>query len=266
MIPTETVVSDFLGCMPAALALVRAIEYRLLSRFDYPPPVVDIGCGDGFFGSYLFKGWNQSIDLGIELDPRQAREARGSGGYKEVLVCNTCDVPYSDAHFQTIFSNCVFEHIPYLVEVFMEIHRLLKPGGRYIFTAHSHYYNDYLFTAKWLRRLGLTSMAGAYVNLINYIFQHFNCLTPEEWGWKLGKAGLELVHYEYYLGPSVLSAFDRLLPLSAPAYFWHRLFHRYTLLPRSMARLVFQRYICDLVEEREPTGGGLLLVAKRKED
>jgi len=262
--PVETVMRDFLRKMPSALALVRTIEYLLLSRYEYRPPVMDVGCGDGFFGCYLFKGRNQLIDLGVDLNQRRAQKAKNSGGYREILTCNASDIPYPDAHFQSILSNCVFEHLPNLVEVFMEIRRLLKPGGTYIFTAHSHYYNDYLFTVRFLRQLKCNSLASLYIKFINAIFKHFNCLPPEEWQKKLNKAGLALVHYEYYLGPNMLGAFDRLLPLAAPSYIWYVISQRYTLLPRAMAQLLFHRYLCRLAELKEVTGGGLLMIAQRK--
>ncbi|MCX6353700.1 MAG: class I SAM-dependent methyltransferase [Candidatus Aureabacteria bacterium] len=264
MRPVETVMRDFLGKMPSAHALVRTIEYLLLSRYEYSPPVMDIGCGDGFFGSYLFKDRNQIIDLGVDLNLRRAQKAKNSGGYREILTCNASDIPYPDAHFQSIFSNCVFEHMPNLVEVFMEIRRLLKPGGNYIFTTHSNYYNDYLSTVRFLRRLKCNSLASLYIKFINAMFKHFNCLSPEEWQKKLNKAGLALVHYEYYLGPSTLGAWDHLLPLAAPSYIWYAISQRYTLLPRAMAQLIFHRYLCRLAELKESTGGGLLMIAQRK--
>ena len=252
--------------MPAALALVRAHEYNILSKYDYPAPVADIGCGDGFFSSYLFKNKNQIIDIGVDLNPKQAEKARNSGFYREVLTTNASDINLPDCYFQTIFSNCVFEHIPNLVEVFMEIRRILKPGGQYIFTAHSNYYLDYLFTVKYLRKLGLKPLANVYGNFVNHVFKHFNCLTPEEWENKLNKAGLELTYYEYYLGPSALSAFDRLLPFAVPGYFWYKLLQKYTIMPRGFTQIVFHKYLSNLVEKKEPTGGALLLLAKRKDD
>jgi SAM-dependent methyltransferase len=263
---TEEVVRDFLQRMPAALALVRAIEYKVLAPLDYPDPTADLGCGDGFMGEYLFAHRNQTIDVGVEINPIQAEKARSAGAYGEVVTCSASDLPYPDGHFRTIFSNCVFEHIPNLVEVFMEIRRTLHPEGKYIFTAHSHYYSEYLFTVKCLRKLRLGGLANTYIRLLNAIFHHFNCIKPEYWEAKLNKAGLELVHHEYYLGPKVLSVFDRLLPLSIPSFFWYKFFKRYTLFPRGLAQLVFHRYLCRLVDldMKEPTGGGLLLVAKRK--
>lgn len=261
---TETVVREFLHRMPAALTLVRSIEYRLLCRYEYPAPVLDIGCGDGFFGAYLFQDRHQLIDLGVDIDPRQVEQASRSGGYQKVLHCNASDLPYPDEYFQSIFSNCVFEHIPNLVEVFLEIRRVLKPDGQYVFTAHSHLYSDYLFTVKTLRRMGLGKLGNLYARTVNAFFRHFNCHTPEGWAGKLKKAGLELVHHEYYLGEEVMSVFDRLLPLSAPAYVWYQLFHRYHLLPRHLAILLFHRYLCRLVEKNEPDGGALLLIARKQ--
>jgi len=46
---------EYLKIAPTSLALVRAIECRLLSRIEFKHPLLDIGCGDGLFASLFLK-------------------------------------------------------------------------------------------------------------------------------------------------------------------------------------------------------------------
>jgi len=73
--------------------------------------------------------------------------------------------------FSTVISNCVFEHIPGFREAFREIHRVLRPGGQYIFTAHSQNYNDFLYFPDLFKRMGLSGLQNLYLKTINRIFK-----------------------------------------------------------------------------------------------
>lgn len=50
------------------------------------------------------------------------------------IVCETRDIPYTDATFDTIVSTECFEHDMNYKESFLKIVKLLKPGGLFMFT------------------------------------------------------------------------------------------------------------------------------------
>lgn len=51
-----------------------------------------------------------------------------------VLNIDLMDIPFNENIFDLVISTEVFEHIPDPYKAFKEVHRILKPGGRHIFT------------------------------------------------------------------------------------------------------------------------------------
>src|ERR1035437_2226804 len=118
--------ANYNACAPLALALERVLECRILSQQSFGQPILDLGCGDGLFASILFA---DSIDTGIDPDERELQKAGKTGAYKELIHCPGSEIPKPNASYQTVFSNSVLEHIPDLLPVLAEVHRILVPGG-----------------------------------------------------------------------------------------------------------------------------------------
>ncbi len=57
----------------------------------------------------------------------------------EFQVFNGIDIPFNDNVFDVIFTACVFHHIDFKLhgKLFNEIHRVLKPGGRFYIFEHN---------------------------------------------------------------------------------------------------------------------------------
>jgi SAM-dependent methyltransferase len=93
--------------------------------------VLDYGCGAG-----------QVVEMGLEQGLHiSGVETFYAGSYDKQIVCEKGllaksvfeivdgRIPYPDAQFDFIIANQVFEHVPDLLRVLDEIHRVLKPGG-----------------------------------------------------------------------------------------------------------------------------------------
>ena len=135
-------------------AVLRAVECEFMSKVPLAAPVLDIGCGDGHFASIAYT--TLPIDVGIDVMKRDLPEAAARPGvYREVMFASATDLPFDDASFGTVVSNCVIEHIPDNAAVLREISRVLRPGGTFATTLPSEHYPDFLLGSTIFRKVGL---------------------------------------------------------------------------------------------------------------
>jgi len=251
---------EYVMVAPLALSLVRGAESELFAQEPLIRPVLDAGCGDGLFAHVTYR---QPLDAGIDLSTAEVRRANKRGAYHHVIHGSVTAIPVPDATFNTVISNCVFEHIAPLEEAFAEIFRVLAPGGRYLFTAHSHLYDDYLFYVRLFRKLGLRRAAELYAGFIRKLFKHFNCFSPAQWTQILGKTGFTRVTTRYYLPRRTESAFDAMLALSSLAYISKNTLGRWVIGPRLPVWRVWRPVMKRLHVIDPPDGGALFIIAHK---
>lgn len=116
----------------------QAVHQRLLSYVQLPnnssTPVLDIGCGTGKLLNRLAAQYPQLQGTGLDLSPEMLRQARRSNGHRPRLIFvrgASETMPFADHQFQAAFSTISFLHYPDPQQVFMEIGRVLKPGGQF---------------------------------------------------------------------------------------------------------------------------------------
>lgn len=113
---------------PVALGPIKAGE-----------SILDVGCGAGFdmIVASHFVGGTGRVS-GIDMTPQMVQKARANlerAGVMncEVQVSGAESIPYRDASFDVVISNGVINLSPAKEEVFREICRVLRPGGRFQF-------------------------------------------------------------------------------------------------------------------------------------
>ena len=255
----------YLEIAPASLALVRAIECRHLAGIPMRRPVLDLGCGDGVLGQVLFA---EPIDLGIDASAHELAIARASGGYRRLILADGAALPCADESFETVISNGVLEHVEDLTGALREIARVLRHGGRLVFSVPGTGEHEHLAGSVALRRPGLTGLARRYVDLFNRVFGHRNFFDWTGWRDRLDAAGLELIWHLHYNPVQVLVVHELLLPAALPAVASKRWLKRWIALPGPrrwlaphLARLLAPPY-------RTPVGRGatILMIARRPID
>lgn len=256
---------EYLKVAPVSLALVRAIECRHLSKLEFKPPMLDIGCGDGLFASMFFE---ERIEYGIDISPTEAASAKKTGTYKNVMVANALNIPFKDESFTTVFSNCVLEHIPPIDDVLKEISRILKKDGKLIFTVPSDIYGEQLFYSSFFKKIRLNKLGILYSKKLNSICRHHNLHNPAIWEKKLEMAGLKLVSSDRYLSPAATKAHDLMLIFGMVSLINKKLFGKWILFPKFRKLIVvpilspiFRRFY----ESDSESGSSLLIVATKKE-
>lgn len=252
----------YLQIAPASLALVRAIECRQIARIPMRRPVLDLGCGDGVFGQVLFA---EPVDVGVDASAHELDIARRSGSYRLLVRADGAALPCPDGAFETVVSNGVLEHVADLPAALREIGRVLRPGGRLVFSVPGTGEHEHLALSALLRRMGLSGLARAYVDLFNRLFGHRNFTDCQGWqGW-LAEAGLDLVDHRHYNPASVLAYHELLMPLAIPAVISKRFFNRWILFPGPRRRVAghLAKLLAAPFRHEAETGATLLMVAER---
>lgn len=255
------------------VALWRAVEARAVARQQFYAPMLDLGCGHGRFAMVIF-GDNRPITNGCDLQHVQLIAARDSRAYQTLSLADGHRLPHTSSAFATVFTNSVLEHIPDPSPVLRQVARVLKAGGRLVFTVPSDRFHSFLATSRKHRATGQVGLAVAYDAAVDKQLQHYHYHTPSEWARLLQSAGLELVHEAYYMAPAATAAWDRMnqqYGIGRRSWFsvlvsprLRRLGYQRLvawMLPRLLDRRLRPYYEMDLVPGE--TGAGLLLVAQK---
>lgn len=231
-------------------ALLRAVESDLMSEVPLHEPVLDIGCGDGHFASIAYA---TPIDVGIDVRQAELIEAarRGPSVYRTVAMADATQLPFADASFATVISNCVIEHIIDNDAVLSEIARVLRPGGTFATTLPSQHFADMLLGSTLLRGLHLRRLSAAYGRFFNRISYHHHIHDPDEWRRRLDAVGLEVVHWSYYFSARAHRAFDASHYLGVPNLISRKLTGRWVVHPLQMKPFEWwmRRYYAEPTEQ-----------------
>lgn len=192
-----------------AMVWWRVPELILLRRVEYQWPLLDLGCGDGRMAEVMFGGIRR-VTLGLDLSRKDTGRARRSGSYEAVIRGDLCGaLPIRDDRFQTVFSNSVFEHVPKVDRLFPEIRRILRPGGRLVFTVPSEHLNSMLRWPQRIRALFGDEAAARWQRGWDRRVAHINLGGEPFWRRLIDEAGLELVATRAMLGPEIIATCER---------------------------------------------------------
>ena len=261
----------YLRLAPVSLALERAIECRQLARYlkdvqgDSRCKFLDLGCGDGIFGSIL---WGpEPIAMGVDLDEGELHRARVSGAYHALLAADAAALPFGEGSLTTILSNSVLEHIRDVDRVLREACRVLRPGGRFIVTVPTPRYERSFFWTRAFTTLRLASLAAWYRRTLNRIFKHYHTDSADHWKARLERAGFAIAEGRYYLTETVVSIDDLLYPFGLIGKLSKRLFDRWILFPawrRNIAVPLLAYVLRDLYRSDAEDEGGYFLIEALK--
>ena len=245
--------SRCLATMPPHVAILRAVECRLMGAPELVGPVLDIGSGDGAFASIAYRC---PVDIGIDVRPAAAAEAGARGGsvYRSVAAADATALPFRSGTFASVVSNCALEHVPDNAAALHEIARVLRPGGQLLTTVPSERFGEMLGGSTAARALGMRRGAEAYGAFFNRISHHFHVVGPEAWRRRMAAAGLDVVEHRYYFSAPAHRAFDLCHYLAVPNLVARSLTGRWVPHP-AMAR-PFERWLRRYYSEPlpQPTG------------
>jgi predicted TPR repeat methyltransferase len=170
--------------MGPSLGLWRAAEVAALREQSYRAPILDIGCGDGIVTAHVLS----AVDIGVDPDRNALAKAARQGIYRQLIPIAVEEAPLPAACIRTVVSNSVLEHLPQLDLVLAAVARVLRPGGKFIFTAPTETF------AKWL-----AIPSTRYAAWRNRQLGHLNLWSLECWAERLEQAGFEFLETRCYL-------------------------------------------------------------------
>lgn len=191
-------------------------------------PVLDLGCGDGFFAEMTW-GKNQ-IDVGLDVKKSRAPEAEGTGIYKKIVYYDGKKIPFKDNHFKATVSNCVLEHIPQVDKTLKEVHRVLKPGGYFLTGVMADKWEQHMF--------GSRILGNPYKKFMRKQQVHINLLSEHQWTKKFEKAGFKVVEKTGYISPENAKWMDIFHYVSIPSLLTYKLFKKWNLIPQQTPGLI----------------------------
>lgn len=118
-----------------------AVRNELLARLALlpfaPSVVVDLGAGTGHVAAALRDRWRRARVLAIDRASEQLRVARGQQSWlrRFDLVCaDAARLPFREQSVDLVCSNLMLQWVPDLTRLLAEVHRVLRPGGCFMFS------------------------------------------------------------------------------------------------------------------------------------
>ncbi|GAK57886.1 hypothetical protein ANT_15880 [Candidatus Vecturithrix granuli] len=193
---------------PYFYTFVRPYELELFHKLTpvFKRPILDFGCGDGFFARFLSE--LAPIDYGVDSDPTILPEAQHV--YTQVIRSDKTSIPLPSESVRTIFSNSVFEHLHQPAPMIQELYRLLEPEGKLFATITAKQWEQFLLGAKWV--------GTPYLKWFRKIQRHHAWLTYDEWQKMFCQAGFRINNMLGYLDPYHVRMIEVYHYLSLPVF------------------------------------------------
>ena len=141
----QTIADSFSKAAPhyeASAYLQKEVASRLLERLELmnvsPKNILDAGCGTGFCTRILDKKFSKAKTIGIDIAPGMIEFAKQKKGFFNKIEYQVADIeqlPFADNSFDLVFSNLAVQWSVEPNQVFVELNRVLKPGGLLIFSS-----------------------------------------------------------------------------------------------------------------------------------
>ena len=96
--------------------------------------ILDLGCGDGQLSVRLAA--TGAVITGVDASAEMVAAALDRGVRADHAPAEK--LPYSDAYFDAVFSNAALHWVRGQDEMMEEVHRVLKPGGRFVAEMGGH--------------------------------------------------------------------------------------------------------------------------------
>ena len=98
--------------------------------------LLDVGCGNGAAAIQLAQRLDLDV-VGVDLDSEQitaANAATAADGSVRFLVADAARLPFADGEFDLVYTNKTTHHVPDWQHALAEMARVLKPGGRLVYS------------------------------------------------------------------------------------------------------------------------------------
>jgi SAM-dependent methyltransferase len=194
-----------------ATSLWRAVEIDVVLSRPFPlGRGMDLGCGDGKLMKTIIDHVGRRELVGVDIDPLETGQASALGIYDTIHTTSGSRIPEPEKSFDFVFSNSVLEHIDTIEDVLDEVARVLKPGGKFVFTVPSEYFHACL-RGPWLS----TTSRSEYLEEIDRRCAHKRYWSIDLWEQELGRRGLMVSDRVEYLTAKEARRWENISRLTA---------------------------------------------------
>lgn len=199
-IPESRVGFWFLGTRTWETRVIRvalADLLRLQPAAGWPraPVILDVGCGQGKSFRPLYETFAPQRIIGIDFEPacleRAALEAKGLP--VELQRGDISALALPDESVDLIFCHQTFHHLTRQREALAEFHRVLKPGGLFLFAESTRaYITSWIIRLLFRHPMEAQRSADEYIEMIRaqgFQVPAENCSFPYLW-WSRSDLGL----------------------------------------------------------------------------
>ena len=113
------------------LAVLRDFLDKPLSECD----VLNVGGSAGVIDNFLADHAARVVGIDIDDEAINHAQQKFTKDNLEFQVADALNLPFDDSSFDVVICSHVYEHVPDPVQMFEEIHRVLRPGGICYFSA-----------------------------------------------------------------------------------------------------------------------------------
>ncbi|OIP57777.1 MAG: hypothetical protein COX79_04270 [Candidatus Levybacteria bacterium CG_4_10_14_0_2_um_filter_36_16] len=251
----------YLKIAPLGLALWRSVEAKHLSRIKLPRPILDVGCGFGEFALAFVDG--KPVDVGIDILAKNLYNTVKTKKYKNLVIGDAREMPFSDNTFGSIFSISTYEHITHPDKLLKESYRVLRPGGIIFLTLETDEVDLNTFYRPLFKKIGIGSFSKWCTQSYNRIFHRQTLLSKKEWIEKIKNAGFVIEKQQSIITPKVTKLFDIFLLTSWPAQLFYPLLGKRFVFRPPFAVDILTKLFVKYVEEEEKEGTNLLVIARK---
>jgi len=183
------------------LSLHRAFEARHVLQEDIESPVLDLGCNDGLF-DLLWRGFcPETVHItGCDMNRADLDRAIETRTIDEAIVTDGRCLPLEDSCMNTVIANSVLTHVPEVDRLLEEVSRVLRPGGKFLFSVPGPIFENQLAWVRIFRKLGFQGLAARTGNGYGLRWQQWHRDGESVWARRLGRQDFSLIKASEYPG------------------------------------------------------------------
>lgn len=179
-------------------AMIRAIEARLISAFDFNAPILDLGCGDGTFAAQLLP---KNKVIGVDLRFKNIQKARTQKFYSYLIASDATKLAFRNKAFNSVLINSFLEHIkePNPEDVLLEANRVLDNKGKIYITLNSKTFGEADPIIVFLKEIKCHKLSQLWHRYRNRRLDLCTLKDCSYWSQLFKRANFRIVESQYYL-------------------------------------------------------------------